>query len=159
MIFIPGKIADFTDEVAKSRIKIFQLWRKLLAFTFMFIRKNTLYFGYGALISEQTCCSFFSFFFCLFLKISVLSTGCFFMNPKVNANNFLHNWNIFILLFVTSSVKSAILPGIKNIILPWFLKTQSSFFKLLSFSPHKHDIKKNTQWNCTIQYPVSLFSW
>ena len=70
--------------------------------------------------------------------------GVFFMNPKVNANNFLHNWNIFILIFATSSVKYAILPGIKNIILPCFLKTQSSFFKLLSFSPHKHDIKKNT---------------
>ena len=69
----------------------------------------------------------------------------FFMVPKVNANNFLHNWNIFILLFATSSVKYAILSGIKTIILPCFLKTQSSFFQLLSFSPHKHDIKKNTE--------------
>ena len=40
MFFIPGKIADFTDEVAKSRMKIFQLWRKLLAFTFGFIKKK-----------------------------------------------------------------------------------------------------------------------
>ena len=71
--------------------------------------------------------------------------GVFFMNPKVNANNFLHNWNIFILLFATSSVKYAILSGIKTIILPCFLKTQSSFFQLLSFSPHKHDTKKNTE--------------
>jgi len=45
MFFIPDKIADFTDEVAKSRIKIFQLWRKLLAFTFGFIKKITLYNG------------------------------------------------------------------------------------------------------------------
>jgi len=43
MFFIPDKIAYFTDEVAKSRIKIFQLWRKLLAFTFRFIKTNTLY--------------------------------------------------------------------------------------------------------------------
>jgi len=71
--------------------------------------------------------------------------GVFFMNPKVNANNFHHYWNIFILLFATSSVKYAILPGIKNIILPCFLKTQSSFFQLLPFSPHKHDIKKKTE--------------
>ena len=40
--------------------------------------------------------------------------GVFFMVPKVNANNFFHNWNIFILLFETSSVKSAILSGIKK---------------------------------------------
>ena len=40
MFFIPDKIADFTDEVAKSRIKIFQLWRKLLAFTFGTIKKK-----------------------------------------------------------------------------------------------------------------------
>ena len=51
-----------------------------------------------------------------------------FMNLKVNANNFLHNWNIFILLFAISSVKFAILSGIINIILPSFSKTQSSFF-------------------------------
>ena len=50
MFFIPGKIADFTDEVAKSRMKIFQLWRKLLAFTFGTIKKNTLY--YPATISS-----------------------------------------------------------------------------------------------------------
>ena len=40
MFFIPDKIAYFTDEVAKSRIKIFQLWRKLLAFTFLAHKKN-----------------------------------------------------------------------------------------------------------------------
>ena len=40
MFLTPNKIADFTDEVAKSRIKIFQLWRKLLAFTFRFIKKH-----------------------------------------------------------------------------------------------------------------------
>ena len=43
MFLTPNKIADFTDEVAKSRIKIFQLWRKLFAFTFRFIKTNTLY--------------------------------------------------------------------------------------------------------------------
>ena len=43
MFLTPNKIADFTDEVAKSRIKIFQLWRKLLAFTFWPIKRITLY--------------------------------------------------------------------------------------------------------------------
>ena len=43
MFIIPDKIANFTDEIAKSRIKIFQLCRKLLAFTFRFIKTNSLY--------------------------------------------------------------------------------------------------------------------
>ena len=62
MFFIPDKIAYFTDEVAKSRIKIFQLWRKLLAFTFRFIKTNTLYFiefhiegGYSFILKCLAC--------------------------------------------------------------------------------------------------------
>ena len=53
MFFIPDKIANFTDEVAKSRIKIFQLWRKLLAFTFRFIKTNTLYYVFFQMVSPR----------------------------------------------------------------------------------------------------------
>jgi hypothetical protein len=40
MFFVPGRVAYFTDEVARSRVEMFQLWRKLLAFAFGFIKKK-----------------------------------------------------------------------------------------------------------------------
>jgi len=86
MICIPDKIAYFTDEVAKSRIKIFQLWRKLLASTFGTIKRITLYIGHISFfhISPNNLTSFG-------VEMNALIRHCFSkVSATVNKNGYKH---------------------------------------------------------------------
>ena len=84
-----------------------------------------------------------------------------FMNLKVNANNFLHDWNIFILLFATSSVKFAILSGIKTLFYLLFQRRNRHFsnpchFPLTNMTYRK--ILNETAWFNTMHHSFCDYS-